>query len=51
MTQLNINVNMEEIEAAVLESNMSSTIKSLVILTSNECMENERDAYLQAEAY
>ena len=51
MTQLNLTLNMEEIEAAVLESNMSSTIKSLIILTLNECMENERDAYLQAEAY
>ena len=51
MTQLNLTLNLEEIEAAVLNSDMSSTIKSLVILTLNEYMEKERNEYLQADAY
>lgn len=51
MTQLNLNLNQEEIEAAILESNMDNIIKSSVILMLNQYMENERDAYLQAEAY
>lgn len=51
MTQLNLNLNLEEIEEAVLNSDMSNTIKSLVILTLNQYMEKERDEYLQAEAY
>ena len=51
MTQLNLNLNLEEIEAAILESNMENIIKSSVILMLNQYMENERDAYLQAEAY
>ena len=51
MTQLNLTLNLEEIEAAVLDSNMSNTIKSLVILTLNEYMEKERDEYLQAKSY
>ena len=51
MTQLNLNLNLEEVEAAVLNSDMNNTIKSLVILTLNQYMEKERDEFLQAEAY
>lgn len=51
MTQLNLNLNLEEIEAAILGSDMDNIIKSSVILMLNQYMENERDAYLQAEAY
>lgn len=51
MTHLHLTLNLEEIEAAVLDSDMRNTIKSLVILTLNEYMEKERNEYLQAEAY
>lgn len=51
MTQLNLTLDLGEIEAAILDSDMSSTIKSLVILTLNEYMEKERDEYLKADAY
>lgn len=51
MTQLNLTLNLEEIEASVLNSDMNNTIKSLVILMLNEYMEKERNDYLQAEAY
>ncbi|WP_339197563.1 transposase [Solibacillus sp. FSL R5-0449] len=51
MTQLNLNLNLEEIEAAILGSDIDNIIKFSVILILNQYMEHERDAYLQAEAY
>lgn len=51
MTQLNLTLNLEEIEAAILESDMSSTIKSVIIITMNELMKKERDEYIQAKEY
>ena len=39
MTQLNININMEELTEAVLNSNITSMMKSMAVLVFNAYME------------
>lgn len=51
MTQLNFNINLEELTEAVLESNLSNVMKSLAVLVFNAYMEAERDAHIQAKQY
>jgi len=51
MTQLNININFEELTEAVLKSDMNSVMKSLATLVFNAYMEAERDEYIQAGQY
>nr|WP_321292069.1 IS256 family transposase [uncultured Trichococcus sp.] len=51
MTQLNININMEELTEAVLSSNINSMMKSMAVLVFNAYMEAERDEHIQASQY
>lgn len=51
MTQLNFNINMEELTEAVLKSDLNSTMKSLAVLVFNAYMEAERDGYIKAGQY
>lgn len=51
MTQLNFNINMEELTEAVLKSDLNSMMKSLAVLVFNAYMEAERDGYIQAGQY
>lgn len=51
MTQLNFNINMEELTEAVLKSDLNSTMKSLAVLIFNAYMEAERDGYIKAGQY
>lgn len=51
MTQLNININMEELTEAVLNSNITSMMKSMAVLVFNAYMEAERDEHIRASQY
>lgn len=51
MTQLQFNLNMDELKDAVVNSNIDSVVKSAIVLVLNEYMEKERDDYLQALPY
>lgn len=51
MTQLQFNLNFEEIKEMVINANMDEVIKSIVILVLNEFMEKERTDYLNVGAY
>ena len=51
MTQLNININMEELTEAVLNSNINSMMKSMAVLVFNAYMEAERDEHIRASQY
>lgn len=51
MTQLNFNINMEELTEAVLKSDLNSTMKSLAALIFNAYMEAERDGFIKAGQY
>lgn len=51
MTQLNLNINFEELTEAVLKSDMNSMMKSLAVLVFNKYMETERDDFIQAGQY
>src|SRR5699024_3050369 len=51
MTQLQFNLNFEEIKEMIVSANMDEVIKSIVILVLNEYMEKERTDYLNVEAY
>lgn len=51
MTQLQFTLNYEEMENAILQSDMTGVLKSSLILMLNEYMEYERDKYIQADAY
>src|SRR5699024_8630520 len=51
MTQLNFNINMDELTEAVLKSDLNHTMKSLAVLIFNAYMEAERDGYINAGKY
>ena len=51
MTQLNIDINMEELTEAVLNSNINSMMKSMAVLVFNAYMEAERDERIRASQY
>lgn len=51
MTQLNLNINIEEMTEAVLNSDMNSMMKTLTVLVFNKYMEAERDAYIKASHF
>lgn len=51
MTQVNFNINMEELTAAVLNSDLDTTMKSLAIIIFNAYMEAERDEFIRADNY
>lgn len=51
MTQLNININMEELTEAILESDLSTSMKSLSVILLNNYMEAERDEHLTVDRY
>lgn len=51
MTQIQFNVNFDELKDALINSNLEATIKSTIVLILNEYMEKERDEYLKAAAY
>ena len=51
MTQLNFNINMEELTEAVLNSDLDTTMKSLAVIIFNAYMEAERDEHIQAARY
>lgn len=49
MTQLNINLNMEDLTAQIQECNLNALTKSYTIALLNAYMEAERDKHVQAE--
>lgn len=51
MTQLNFNINIDELTEAILESNLDGLMKSKAVIIFNSFMEAERDEYIQAERY
>lgn len=51
MTQLNLNVNAEELTEAILKSDMNSLMKSLTVAVLNAYMEAERDRFIDAAPY
>ena len=48
MTYLNINLKLEELTEAVLNSDMNTFMKSLAITVFNAYMEEERHPFIQA---
>lgn len=51
MTQLNFNINFEELTEAILKSDMNSMMKSLAVIVMNAYMETERDEHIKAKQY
>jgi len=51
MTQLQFNLNFDQIKDSVMNSNMTAVIKAAIVLILNEMMERERDAHLKAASY
>lgn len=51
MTQIQFNVNVDELKDALMNSNLETTIKSTIVLILNEFMEKERNDYLKAASY
>lgn len=49
MTQLNINVDFEELASAIFESNLNTAMKSIAVSVLNAYMEMERDQYVNAD--
>lgn len=49
MTQLNINVDFEELASAIFESNLKTAMKSIAVSVLNAYMEMERDQYVNAD--
>ncbi|WP_228094009.1 transposase, partial [Dysgonomonas mossii] len=49
MTQLNINVDFEELASAILESNLNTAMKSIAVTVLNAYMEMERDQFVNAD--
>ncbi|WP_079480530.1 IS256 family transposase [Halobacillus salinus] len=46
MTHFQFNLNMDDLKESVLNSNMESVMKSMIVLVLNEYMEKERDDHL-----
>ncbi|MDN6244834.1 MAG: IS256 family transposase [Tetragenococcus koreensis] len=51
MTQLNFNINFEELTEAIMQSDMNMMMKSLAVTVFNAYMEVERDEFIQAKNY
>jgi transposase-like protein len=51
LTQLQFNLNIEDLKDAVMNSDLGAVVKASVVLVLNTVMEKERDDYLQAGAY
>lgn len=51
MAQLNLTIDLEELTEAVLNSDMKTAIKSIIIAIFNSYMEAERDEFIQAKRY
>ncbi|MEH7307869.1 IS256 family transposase [Neobacillus drentensis] len=51
MTQLQFNLNIDDLKDSVMNSDIDAVIKASIVLVLNSVMENERDEYLQAGAY
>ncbi|MCI1592923.1 MAG: transposase, partial [Heyndrickxia oleronia] len=51
MTQIQFNLNIEDLKDAVMNSDLGAVMKASVVLVLNTVMEKERDDYLQAGAY
>lgn len=51
MTQLNFNLDMDNLKDTVMNSNIEAVVKSTIVLVLNAYMEKERDDYLKADSY
>lgn len=51
MTQIQFNLNIEDLKESIMNSDLNAVVKASIVLVLNTVMENERDNYLQAEAY
>jgi putative transposase len=51
MTQLQFNLNLDDLKESVMNSDLDVILKSTIVLVLNAYMENERDIHLQAESY
>src|SRR5699024_9102616 len=49
ITQLNINVDFEELASAILESNLNTAMKSIAVTVLNAYMEMERDHFVNTD--
>ncbi|HLQ96485.1 MAG TPA: IS256 family transposase [Pseudogracilibacillus sp.] len=51
MTQLQFNLNFDNLKDSIMNSNIDAVVKSTIVLVLNEYMEKERSDYLKADAY
>jgi putative transposase len=51
LTQLQFNLNIEDLKESIINSDLDAVVKASVVLVLNSVMEKERDNYLQAGAY
>lgn len=51
MTQFHLTLNLDQLKDELMNSNLNTVVKSSIVLILNQVMEQERDTYLQAEAY
>jgi len=51
MTQLQFNLNIDDLKDSVMNSNIDAVIKASIVLVLNSFMEKERDEFLQAGSY
>lgn len=51
MTQLQFNLNFDDLKEDIRNSNLNDIAKAAVVLMMNEVMKKERDDYLQADSY
>src|SRR5699024_9348422 len=51
MTQIQFNLNVEDIKGIIIKSELDEVVKSCVVLILNEYMEKERDEHVKAKAY
>jgi putative transposase len=51
LTQVQFNLNIDDLKDCIMNSNMDTVVKASMVLILNSVMEDERDKYLQAGAY
>jgi putative transposase len=51
MTQIQFNLNIDDLKDSVMNSDIDAVIKASIVLVLNSAMEQERETYLQAKAY
>ncbi len=51
MAQINFTLDFDKIKDEVMQSGLNEVVKSSLVLLLNQYMENERDHYIQANAY